>query len=462
MILMQSWKAVLSVASIGLQNGGTAGMIWMYLVCWAGFGFVNVSMAEMASMAPTTGGQYHWISEFAPKQHQKFLSYVMGWMCVLAWQVGGASSAYIAGSQIQGLVELNYDDYSPQPFHGVLIAIAVAGFSVFFNIALARKLPLVEAGLLTIHVLGFIGIMVPLWVLAPRTPAKDVFTTFTDGGGWGSLGASTLIGVMNGIYPLLGADAAVHMSEELQDAAKTLPQSIVWTTIFSGASGWVMLITFCSCLGNYDTVASSPTPYLSVFQSATQSKSGATAMAAFVIVMTIAGNMTNVATSSRQLWAFSRDQGMPFSRWFAYVHPGLNLPINSITMTLIVTVLLTLIAIGSPVALNSLTSLGTNAILSSYMCSIGCVFWRRVTGQPLLPSKFPLGRRGLPINCMAILFLFIAFVFAFFPPVPKPTPDLMNWNILVYGVSVVGSLLYYVVWARKRYVGPVEYVRKLD
>lgn len=131
-------------------------------------------------------------------------------------------------------------------------------------------------------------------------------------------------------------------------------------------------------------------------------------------------------------------------------------------MTLIVTVLLTLIAIGSPVALNSLTSLGTNAILSSYMCSIGCVFWRRVTGQPLLPSKFPLGRWGLPINFMAILFLFIAFVFAFFPPVPNPTPDLMNWNILVYGASVVASLVYYAVWARKRYVGPVEYVRKLD
>lgn len=89
-----------------------------------------------------------------------------------------------------------------------------------------------------------------------------------------------------------------------------------------------MLITLCSCLGSYEEVASSPTPYLTVFQTATQSKSGATAMAAFVIVMTVAGNMTNVATSSRQLWAFSRDQGMPFSRWFAceYLPRHLALP----------------------------------------------------------------------------------------------------------------------------------------
>ena len=29
-------------------------------------------------MAPTAGGQYHWVSEFAPRRHQKFLSYVSG------------------------------------------------------------------------------------------------------------------------------------------------------------------------------------------------------------------------------------------------------------------------------------------------------------------------------------------------------------------------------------------------
>ncbi|KAK8091325.1 GABA-specific permease [Apiospora phragmitis] len=471
MILMQSWEAVISLSSIGLTNGGTAGSIWMYLVCWAGFGFVNVSMAEMSSMAPTTGGQYHWVSEFAPKRHQKFLSYVMGWMCVLAWQTGCASTAYIAGSQIQSLVALNYETYVPQGWHGTMLSIAVNAFSVFFNVALARKLPLIEAGLLTIHVFGFVGIMVTLWVLAPRTPAVEVFTTFNDGGGWGSIGGSTMIGIMSGIYPLLGADAAVHMSEELQDAAKTLPRSMIWTTFFSGAfeyvcaflgKGWVMLITFCSCLGDINEVISSPTPFITVFHNATQTKSGATAMSAFVIVMTVAGNLTGVATASRQLWAFSRDQGMPLSGWFAHVHPGYNLPINSIITTLIVTVLLTLIPIGSPVALNSLTSLGTNAILSSYMCSTGCVLWRRLTGLPLLPSKFSLGRWGLAINIISEMFLVVFFVFAFFPPVPEPALDLMNWNILIYGVSVIGSLVYYGLSARKRYVGPVEYVRKLD
>jgi hypothetical protein len=37
-------------AVIGLINGGTAGLIWLFLVAWTGFLAVNTSMAEMASM----------------------------------------------------------------------------------------------------------------------------------------------------------------------------------------------------------------------------------------------------------------------------------------------------------------------------------------------------------------------------------------------------------------------------
>ncbi|KAK7981393.1 hypothetical protein PG988_003631 [Apiospora saccharicola] len=436
MILMQSWEAIFSLGMIGLTNGGTAGYIWLYLISWIGFLFVNVSMAEMASMAPTTGGQYHWVSEFAPRKYQKFLSYIMGWMCVLAWQTIIASTCYVAGTQIQGLLVLNYSpQYEPHPWHGTLLAIALASFGVFFNIILARRLPLVEAGLLSIHILGFIAVLATLWVLAPRAPASQVFTTFNDGGGWGSVGTSTMVGITAAFLPLVGADAAVHMSEELQDASRTLPRSMIATTLVNGGLGWIMLITFCSTLGNLTDILDSPD---------------------------WAGILTQHATASRQLWAFSRDKGTPFASWFSYVYPRFNLPINSILTTLIFTILLTLIAIGSPVAFNTLTSLGGTAIMSSYICSIGCVLWRRITHKPLLPSKLSLGRYGLFINLVSMVFLIVAFVFSFFPPSPNPTPDLMNWNILIWGASVLGSLIYYVAVARKVYVGPVEYVRKLD
>lgn len=164
------------------------------------------------SRAPTTGGQYHWVSEFSPRKYQKFLSYLMGWLCVLGWQGGCASSSFMAGTMIQGLIALNRPGtYVPEAWHGTLLTIAVAAFAVFFNTFLARHLPIIESGLLAIHFLAFIGILATLWAMSPHISGATVFTQFNDGGGWNSLGVSTLAGITSGILPLLGADAAAHM-----------------------------------------------------------------------------------------------------------------------------------------------------------------------------------------------------------------------------------------------------------
>lgn len=388
----------------------------------------------------------------------------MGWLCVLGWQTGCASTSYLAGTQVQGLVVLNYPDYVPQQWHGTLITIAVAAFAVLFNTLLARKLPLIESVVLVIHLFGFFGVLVTLWVLSPRADAKAVFTEFNDGGGWGSLGGSTLLGVVAGIIPLLGADAAVHMAEELRDASKTVPRSMISSTVINGGLNWIMIITYCFCLGDLGEVLGSPTgfPYMQVFFNSTQSVGGATAMAVLVTFISFFSNLTLVATASRQLYAFARDDAVPFSAWFARVPPGWDVPINSILTTFVSSSLLSLINIGSPVALNSITSLGTTALLSSYICSIGCMIWRRCTNKSLLPSKFSLGKWGLAINIISEIFLVTFFVLAFFPVAPNPDAADMNWNILIYGGVVLFSLIYYFASGRHRYVGPVEYVRKLD
>lgn len=56
-ILMCSWESLLSGLSIALANGGTAGLVWTWLMVWMGFTLIYLSMAEMGSMAPTTGGE---------------------------------------------------------------------------------------------------------------------------------------------------------------------------------------------------------------------------------------------------------------------------------------------------------------------------------------------------------------------------------------------------------------------
>ena len=78
MVLQSTWESVLLAAQYGLINGGTAGVIWMTVAVIGGALCMIASLAEIASMAPTAGGQYHWVSEFAPKSLQKSLSYLLG------------------------------------------------------------------------------------------------------------------------------------------------------------------------------------------------------------------------------------------------------------------------------------------------------------------------------------------------------------------------------------------------
>lgn len=52
-ILQATWESSLLANFIGLENGGTAGVIWLTIVSWICFMAMIASMAEMASMAPT-------------------------------------------------------------------------------------------------------------------------------------------------------------------------------------------------------------------------------------------------------------------------------------------------------------------------------------------------------------------------------------------------------------------------
>ncbi|CAN8105079.1 unnamed protein product [Discula destructiva] len=465
MILIASWEAVLACSTMGLVNGGTGGLIFMYLICWVAFIFVYMSMAEMASMAPTSGGQYHWVSEFAPRRYQKFLSYFLGWFSVLGWQAMTAGSAYITGTQIQALIVLNYPSYVYEAWHGTLLTIAATASTVLFNTFLVRKLPLIEGILVVIHIFGFFGVIVTLWVLSPTGDPKTVFTTFSNGGGWSSLGGSALVGISSGILPLVGADAAVHMSEEVQDAGRALPRSILAAVAINGAAGWIMAITLSFCITAMDLgeVLSSPTgyPFIQVFYNATGSAGGATALTIFPVIFGFAGILTLMATSSRQLYAFARDNALPFSPWLAKVSSN-EIPLNAILVTFTITSLLSLINLGSAVALNSITSLSLCALLSAYITCIGCILWRRLTGAPLLPSKFSLGKYGLAINLIAEVCLVIFLILSFFPMDKHPDVEGMNWSILIYGAVAIFSVIYYFVYGRHRYDGPVEYVRKLD
>lgn len=58
---MSTWVAMLMTSTFSLINGGLAGTIFVYLATWLCTFALAASLAEMASMAPTSGGQYAWV-----------------------------------------------------------------------------------------------------------------------------------------------------------------------------------------------------------------------------------------------------------------------------------------------------------------------------------------------------------------------------------------------------------------
>ncbi|KAK0309225.1 hypothetical protein LTR01_004332 [Friedmanniomyces endolithicus] len=451
--LIGTWNFFLGLIAFGLTDGGTAGLIYGFIICLAGFFCVYLSIAEMASMAPTSGGQYHWVSEFAPTSLRKYLSYISGYLVAVGWQGSVCGTAFLAGTIIQGMAILNDATYSPQPYQGTLLVWAVMVFCVFFNIFLAKRLPFVEGVLLIIYVIGFFVIIIPLWVLAPRSPASEVFTTFNNEGGWSSTGVAVMVGLGGVVPSLAGYDCAVHMAEEIKDSSKTLPQAIVFGVAVNGLMGLIMVITMCFTLGDTTSILATPTgyPFIQVFFNATNSYPATNTMTAIVVIVFISAVISEIATSSRQLWSFARDGGLPFSRWISKINHNANIPLNAVLVSLGITVLVSLINLGSTVALNAINSVTISALMSSYILTISCVVYRRLSGQPLPSRRWSLGRAGMPINIAALVFLTPLFVFAFFPLATPVTPASMNWGIAMFGGVIVLATIYYAVEGRKSY-----------
>ena len=85
--------------------------------------------------------------------------------------------------------------------------------------------------------------------------------------------------------------------------------------------GLLMVITLIFTWGNLSEVADTATglPFLQILYDVTKSLVAVDVLAAVVIITLTASVIAVVATASRQIWAFARDNGVPFSRAIAYV-----------------------------------------------------------------------------------------------------------------------------------------------
>ncbi|KAL1864671.1 hypothetical protein Plec18167_009671 [Paecilomyces lecythidis] len=260
----------------------------------------------------------------------------------------------------------------------------------------------------------------------------------------------------------MGSDATAHMSEEVRDASRYVPIAITWGYIGNGLLALVLLITFEFAIPSLEDALNDPSgfPFIYVFGNAV-SVAGINGLTAIILIPVIFSNILFNASTARQTYAFARDKGLPFSEWISHVDPKRQLPVNAIALSCLISALLSIINIGSLTAFNAIISLNVAALMFTYSMSLGCVIYRRICHpETLPPRRWSLGKWGLPINIIALLYVIFAIFWSFWPGNTPTTLDTFNWSVVMFvGVFVI-SLFMYFLKGHREYVGPVVGVKR--
>jgi amino acid transporter len=336
---------------------------------------------------------------------------------------------------------------------------------------------MIESFVLIIHIGSFFCIIIPLIMFGPLNDASFVFTKFVNSAGWKSDAVSWSVGLITSTYPFLckptclcysflalklhsiGYDGACHMSEEIKSAPIVVPCSILTSVVLNGILGFVFLIVTLFTMGDIRLVLGSHTSHamIVIFFNATRSKVGTTVMISIFTMIAIFAATTAMTSTSRLMWAFARDNGLPFSGFLTKLQPRWNIPLHSIALSAALNVVLSLIIVASATAFSAIISLNVVALYVTYMLPILLMLRLRIKyPNSIQYGPFKLGKLGIPLNGISVLYVIYTGVFLLFPGALPVNPSSMNYSCLALGAAIFLVVGMWFVKGRKEYKGPLK------
>ena len=162
-----------------------------------------------------------------------------------------------------------------------------------------------------------------------------------------------------------------------------------------------------------DDFLAASVPSLELFYQGLQNKAGAIVLEALVISTGIGCLISCHTWSSRLVWSFSRDRGVPLHRMWAKVHPRLEVPLNAHMLNTAITAAVGCIYLGSSTAFNAMVTACIVFPYLSYSIPIAALLIRG--RQNIRPGPFWTGRFGFVCNIVALCWILFTFVFYSFP-----------------------------------------------
>lgn len=319
-----------SLGGFSVAIGWIVGAVFAFVVA--------CSMAQIASAYPTAGGLYHWSSILGGR----------GWGWATAW-VNLLGLVFVIASVNVGVyllfnqlvlgnilhLDVSAWGLTQQAAGVALISFTQALFN-HFGIRLTTRLTdfagsliLVTAAVLTVTMLASIG-----HLDLGRLTTVTNFTGKPGGGVFphtGNLAYAFCLALILPLYTITGFDASAHTAEETIDARRIVPRSMITAVVVSAVFGLVMVCSFVLAMKD---PAASAQDGANVFFNLLGGLPVPLALKDLLDVAIVVANylcaLAAVTSTSRMVYAFARDGGLPASRVWRHVSPAYRTPTYAI------------------------------------------------------------------------------------------------------------------------------------
>jgi amino acid transporter len=368
-------------------------LFWTWPVVVLGQMFVALNFAELSSHYPVAGSVFQWTKYLSGRHY----SWFTGWIYLFAGVITVA--AVVATLPIALLPALN------------------SMFNTHFNVALGSHDELIVAviTLLVITVLNIygvklvavisntgvifeiLGMVVFAFVLALRHNHQGVGVIFKSGG-IHVTPSLFLVGMFMSLFVVYGFDTASTLAEETKNPRKEAPRAVLASIIGAFVIGaifiWGTLMaipSFKTAIGGFwgpgqiigaNFSSAFATVYLLVV-----------AAAIFICCMSI------MTATVRLTFGMARDDQLPLAKTLSKVNPRLHTPIGACIAVALLSAIPFLQFTGPTVIAVAATAM----IYLSYLLGNLAVFRARLRGWPKKEAPFKLGRWGLVVNSLALL-----------------------------------------------------------
>jgi amino acid transporter len=425
--------------SHGLTMGGPAEMAFGWPLVSVFTLTVALSMAELASSMPTSGAMYHWSCRLGGK----------GWGWFTAWFNIIGQLATLAGIDYGCALFVTPLAGLPTTSGNVLVVYAVVLLShALINHVGIRLVARLNDLSVTVHIVGVIAIVGALLLFAPKQPIGFFFARITSNTqGWPYWWAF-VVGLLQAQWTFTGYDASASVSEETVDPRRRVPWGIVMAVVVSSVVGYLLLIALTLAITNIpgvlnarDASGHEMPAVIAILTSALGERAGGLVTALAAMAMWFCG-LSAVTWTSRVIYAFARDGGMPASAIWKRVSATHLTPAPAIWLSAAIAFVAT-ISSGTYAVVTSLSVIG---LYVSYIVPVYLAWRARGSAMEVTRGPWHLGRFGSPINIVAMCWVvFITSILA--------TPDDMRAGKTIVGLTVALSA-WYLLAERRRFKGP--------